>query len=276
MHDIMRGRKDSMISSLSNSQIKEVVKLQKQSRYRKKSGCFVAEGFKLVIEAAERKKLKKIYLSESGRQKLSEVLSETLKNNEYELVTDDVFEQMSDTITPQGVLGIVEMPVYDIKNILSDYRKTWLLLDDLRDPGNLGTIMRTAEGAGMSGVIMSRECVDLFNPKTVRSTMGAIFRVPFYYTDSLRGTISDICSMGYGVYGTAMQGSVIYDEVDYTSGAAIVIGNEANGISEEVFAALTGRIRIPMEGQLESLNAAVSAAVVMYEAARQRRKQKLN
>ena len=147
----------------------------------------------------------------------------------------------------------------------------WLLLDDIRDPGNLGTIMRTAEGAGMSAVIMGKGTADLFNPKTVRSTMGAIFRMPFIYADDITEIIMQIRDNGYNVYGTAMEGSIIYDKADYTKGAGIVIGNEANGIQDKVLECITGSIRIPMEGKLESLNAAVSAAVVMYEAARQRR-----
>ena len=148
------------------------------------------------------------------------------------------------------------------------------VVDDLRDPGNLGTIMRTAEGAGMSGVILSRESVDLFNPKVVRATMGAIFRVPFYYADDLIKVIERLKAMQIPVYGTMMQGSEVYDALDYTNGAAIVIGNEANGISEEVTAHLTKGVRIPMDGSLESLNAAVAAAILMYETARQKRTKK--
>ena len=131
--------------------------------------------------------------------------------------------------------------------------------------------MRTSEGAGMSGVIMSRESVDLFNPKVVRSTMGAIFRVPFCYVQSLTDIIDEIKGAGYEVFATAMEGSEVYDCIDYTNGAAFIIGNEANGVSDEVFEKASKRIRIPMEGKLESLNAAVSAAIIMYEIARQKR-----
>ena len=122
---------------------------------------------------------------------------------------------------------------------------------------------------------MSRGTVDLFNPKVVRSTMGAIFRVPFYVAgnceENLTELIGEMKSRDIPVYGTMMDGGVLYDEPDYTRGAGIVIGNEANGISGDVAELLTGRIRIPMEGSLESLNASVAAAVLMYEMARQRR-----
>ena len=246
--------KDLIITSESNGQIKELIKLQKQARERRKTKKFVAEGIKMVLEAINFDKLDK------------------LERIPYEVVADNVFKQISDTVTPQGVLATVNMPEYDVKEILSDERKAWVLLDDLRDPGNLGTIIRTSEGAGMSGVIMSKESVDLFNPKVVRSTMGAIFRVKFCYVESLIDIIEEIKKSGYDVYATAMEGSEVYDCVDYTKGSAFIIGNEANGVSDAVFEKASKRIRIPMEGKLESLNAAVSAAIIMYEMARQKRK----
>ncbi len=267
-----------MITSESNSQIKDIIKLQKNTKHRKKASAFIAEGVKLLLEAATHNKIKKIYVSESlynGNAKegvdLSSDIKILLSKNPYEIVSDDIFRKVSDTVTTQGILGIVSLPEYRIEDIISDKRHMWLLLDDLRDPGNLGTIIRTAEGAGMSGVIMSKGTVDLFNPKTVRATMGAIFRVPYVYVEDILSAIDKIKKAGYSVYGTAMYGSILYDKADYTKGAGIVIGNEANGISDRVFDNMTDSICIPMEGELESLNAAVSAAIVMYEAARQHR-----
>ncbi|MDO4166585.1 MAG: RNA methyltransferase [Eubacteriales bacterium] len=261
-----------MISSESNGQIKEVIKLQKQARYRRKQQTFVVEGIKMVQEAAYHGKLQKMYISEGKYQEISQILSALVNTYEYEIVSDQVLKQISETVTPQGILGTVTLPTYDMENILQQEKHRFLLLDDLRDPGNLGTVMRTAEGAGMSGVLLSKGSVDLFNPKVVRSTMGAIFRVPYCYVEDLAEVARQIRNMGYEVYGTAMEGSVAYDEPDYTAGAAVVIGNEANGISETVFQSVTKRIRIPMEGQLESLNAAISAAIVMYEMQRQERR----
>lgn len=260
-----------MISSNANAQMKEIVKLQKSARERKKKQQFLVEGIKLTKEARIHSKLRKIYLMESIYKKAgdSEILS-LIEDFEYEVVSDSVFMEISDTVTPQGVLGLVEMPVYSLEEMLLDSRKSFLLLDDLRDPGNLGTIMRTAEGADMSGVILSKESVDLFNPKTVRSTMGAIFRVPFFYAEDLVAVIERIKAKGLPVYGTMMQGSERYDRLSYSNGAGIVVGNEANGISEKVRMALTKGVRIPMGGKLESLNAAMAAGILMYESARQR------
>ncbi len=261
------------ISSGANPQIKEIVKLQKSARERRKRQLFVTEGFKLTKEAASYGRLQKIYVSESARDDMAaKDWHKVLENHPYEIVADSVFQQISETVTPQGILGLAEMPVYGLDDILMDQRRSILVLDGLRDPGNLGTIIRTAEGADMSGVILSRESVDLFNPKTVRSTMGAIFRVPFYYVEDLVLAIEQIKQRGIPVYGTMMQGSMLYDEVDYREGAAVVIGNEANGISGQVSEVLSKKVRIPMAGNLESLNAAVSAVILMYEVFRQRRK----
>lgn len=265
-----------MISSESNSQIKELVKLQKNARQRRKSKCFVTEGIKLTREAASYGKLQKIYVGEhlyrqEWSSKTEQDVSEEFGGALVEIVSQHILEQISETVTPQGILGVVKMPEYTLEEVLSDEKAVFLLLDALRDPGNLGTILRTSEGAGMSGVILSRESVDVFNPKVVRSTMGAIFRVPFVYVEDLPQTIEKMKEKGISVYGTMMEGSECYDQVDYRKPSGIVIGNEANGISWEVSESLTGRIRIPMGGNLESLNAAVAAAVVMYEAARQRR-----
>lgn len=260
-----------MISSEANAQIKEMIKLQKSARQRRKKNLFIVEGMKLTKEAAFHGKLEKIYVSESVFEKAEEEWKQFFMQYDYEVVSDSVFQSMSETVTPQGVLGLVQMPSYELGDILGDNRRSVLLLDDLRDPGNLGTIMRTAEGADMSGVVLSKESVDLFNPKVVRSTMGAIFRVPFYYAEDLTEVMEKLKEKQIPVYGTMMQGSMVYDEVDYRKGAGVVIGNEANGISEKVVKHLSGRVRIPMAGSLESLNAAVSAAILMYEIARQKR-----
>lgn len=260
-----------MISSISNQQAKEIIKLQKQLKYRRATSLFVAEGFKMLKEAAQKGCLVKIYISETALEKKRDIIEGFCTKFPYETVSGQVFRQLSDTVTTQGILGIVKQPSYNIADIINDKRHMWLLLDDIRDPGNLGTIMRTAEGAGMSAVIMGKGTADLFNPKTVRSTMGAIFRMPFVYVDDITNVIIQIKNSGYSVYGTAMEGSIAYDQADYTTGAGIVIGNEANGIQDSVMECITGSIHIPMEGSLESLNAAVAAAVVMYEAARQRR-----
>ena len=259
---------DDMITSSANQQMKHLSQLMKRAKERKKEQVFVVEGIKMFQEAPA-DTVVSVYVSESFLEKPEH--EKCLQGYRYEVVSDAVFREISDTQTPQGILAIVRMPKYDLPDLLQGDHTHLLILESVQDPGNLGTIVRTSEGAGMSGVIMSRECVDLFNPKVVRSTMGAIFRVPFCYVQSLTDVIDRIKSAGCEVFATAMEGSEVYDQLDYTKGAAFIIGNEANGVSDEVFEKASKRIRIPMEGKLESLNAAVSAAIIMYEIARQKR-----
>ena len=147
-----------------------------------------------------------------------------------------------------------------------------LLLESVQDPGNLGTMVRTGEGAGITGVIMNRTTVDLFNPKTIRSTMGSIYRVPYVIADDFVATLQELKAKGVSLYAAHLKGEKQYDAFDYTEPTGFMIGNEGNGLSDEVADAADTYIRIPMEGQVESLNAAISASLLMYECNRQRRK----
>ena len=150
------------------------------------------------------------------------------------------------------------------------YRGMTLLLDGIQDPGNLGTIFRTAEGAGVDGIIMSSDTVDIYNPKTVRSTMGSLYRMPFFYEKDLKGVVERIKEKKVSVYAAHLKGKHAYYLEDYRRGCAFLIGNEGNGLTDELAALADTYIRIPMEGQVESLNAAIAAAVLMYEVKRQR------
>ena len=194
-----------------------------------------------------------------------------LKGTDWEMLSDSVFAAVSDTKTPQGVLCLVKMKENRLEDMLEDTDGVWLVLENVQDPGNLGTMFRTGEGAGISGVIMDKCTVDIYNPKTIRSTMGSIFRVPFYITEDLHGTLGQLQKKGIRVYAAHLEGSVCYDEPDYTGGTAFLIGNEGNGLTAETAKLADTYIRIPMGGQLESLNAAMAAGILMYEASRQRR-----
>lgn len=258
-----------MITSASNGQIKEIEKLQKKAKHRQETGVFVVEGRKMVLEAGER--LKKAYLSENYYEAYG---AAELGSCEYEIVTDNIFKSISETMTPQGILGLVKMPEYSMKELLKGERQQLLLLENLRDPGNLGTIIRTAEGAGVTGVILSRESVDIFNPKVIRSTMGSIYRVPFLYTDDFSGTVEELKKQGIVLYAAHLKGTKDYDKEEYGEKTGVLIGNEANGLSDEAARLADRLVKIPMEGQVESLNAAIAATVFMYEIYRQRRKEK--
>ena len=187
------------------------------------------------------------------------------------MLSDSVFASVSDTKTPQGVLCVVKMSGNRLEDMLQQKNGLWLILENVQDPGNLGTMFRTSEGAGIAGVIMDRSTVDIYNPKTIRSTMGSIFRVPFFITEDLHETIRQLQNAQVSVYAAHLEGSVCYDTTDYTKGTAFLIGNEGNGLTKETAALADTYIRIPMGGQLESLNAAMAAGILMYEANRQRR-----
>ena len=264
-----------MITSTSNSQVKEIIQINTKGKARRESGLFVTEGIRMFREApADR--IEKIYVSESFFQNVSHVriLEEKLArcgDSCLEEVSDRVFTALSDTKTPQGVLCLVRQYHYKPEDLLQKPSPCVMVLENLQDPGNLGTILRAGEGAGISGVLMNRGCVDIYNPKTIRSTMGSVYRVPFCYTEDLAGEIAQVKASGIPVFAAHLQGSCDYDVPDYHKGCAFLIGNEGNGLTEETAALADRYIRIPMEGRVESLNAGVASALLMYEAFRQRR-----
>lgn len=260
-----------MISNAGNVQIKNVVKLQKNARTRREQDAFVIEGKKLFEEAKLYGKVKRAYVTPAYMEELTVLEEEYFSGIEYELVEEKVLKEAADTKTPQGILAIVEKPHYTLDSILSRECVNLLLLEDLRDPGNLGTVMRTAEGAGIDGMIMSRETVDLFNPKVVRSTMGSIFRVPFLYVENMMDTVAALKEKGVAIAATDLLGTNSYEQEVYPDKTAIVIGNEAKGITDDMRNAADVLVRIPMCGKLESLNASVAAGIMMYELFRQRR-----
>lgn len=267
-----------MISSLSNPRIKHLVELQSKSRARNKEGLFVTEGIKMFLEA-KNNLIKEVYVDETTYTKMEECSKDAPSTNLgeaykklmslkasgvfVETVTNDVFKKASDTQTPQGILVLVKMLNYSFKDILGG---NILVLEDIQDPGNLGTMVRTAEGAGVSGLLMSKGTVDIYNPKTIRSTMGSLFRVPFYYAEDLLQAIDELKKSKVTVYAAHLKGTKYYDEIDYPGDSAFLIGNEGNGLSDETAAKADMYVKIPMEGRLESLNASIAAALLMYRA----------
>lgn len=257
-----------MITSTNNPSVKNIIALQKKGRVRKEQDVFLVEGPKMVSEIPQGF-CRELYVSEefeAGGQ-----YAELLRDRHYECVSNKVFREMSDTQTPQGILAVVRQRHSTLAEMLERTPAHLLLLEDIQDPGNMGTMLRTAEGAGITGIVLSKGCVDIYNPKVIRSTMGSVYRVPFVYTEDFPGTIMLLRRSGCRVYAAHLKGEYSYDKGDYTGSTAMLIGNEARGLREETAALADTLIKIPMEGQLESLNAAVAAAVLMYEVYRQRR-----
>lgn len=258
-----------MISSTSNAQVRQIQNMVKKSKTRKETGTFIVEGIKMFQEIPGNL-LKRVYVSESflkSKDNLSMV-----KGLSYEVVEDGVFAHMSDTQTPQGILAEVKQLSWSLKDILKQPESAHIMvLETLQDPGNLGTILRAGEGAGVSGIIMNSTTADIYNPKVIRSTMGSIFRVPFVYTEDMAATLQEVKAAGIRLYAAHLSGQNSYDHEDLKKGTGFLIGNEANGLSDDIAAMADRYIRIPMEGKVESLNAAMAASVLMFETARQRR-----
>lgn len=267
-------KQKSVISSLSNSQIKNLTLLQKKSKARDEQGVFVIEGLKMYEEAKELGVLNKAYVSESFYQDMIFQQADYFDGVDYEILTDSVFKGVSETQTPQGVMGLVAKSNFDLDALLKEPNACFLLLEDIRDPGNLGTMIRTAEGAGITGIIANSSTVDIYNPKVVRSTMGSIYRVPFIIAENFYDIISRLKQHNIQIYAAHLAGIDYDTEGNYGDKCAFMIGNEANGLSEQATKYADRLIKIPMAGKVESLNAAVAAAILMYEAARQRKSNK--
>ena len=279
-----------MITSTSNAQIKELAKLQKKSRLRDERRSFLVEGPRMV-EEIPKERIERLYISESFERKNPAYIREL--GVPAEVLSDTVFSYVSDTKNPQGILAVVKRLEYTMEDVLGKSASKCeeksgekeknpenhqirvphvIVLDNLQDPGNLGTIFRTAEAAGATGILLSSDSVDVYNPKVIRSTMGAVFRMPFFYVKDLPAAVKSLSSQGIRTYAAHLNGKNAYDEEDYTKGCAFLIGNEGNGLRDEVSECADCLIRIQMCGKAESLNAAVAAAVLMFEAGRQRRK----
>lgn len=257
-----------MITSTANRQIKNLIQLVKKAKVRNEQRLFVVEGIRMFREAPA-DWIEQVYVSEHFVREHAS--GELLAGHDFEVLSDHVFDAVSDTRTPQGVLCLLRMPEYGLEDILCKTNPHVLLLEGIQDPGNLGTMIRTGEGAGISGIVMNRTTVDVFSPKVVRATMGSIFRVPFVTVEDFEGALREIKQKGVKLFAAHLEGECSYTEADYTKGCGFLVGNEGSGLSEMAAAQADCRIRIPMAGQVESLNAAIAATLLMYEAARQRR-----
>ena len=262
-----------MITSTANVKVKRLVSLQKKRRFREEEGIFLTEGIRMFREAP-RERLCEVYVSEAFYGKERYILNKVLEGTYIrpEILSDRVYEHVSDTKTPQGVLCIVRRKEGNLEEMLKSRSPFLLVLDNLQDPGNVGTIIRTAEGAGVTGIILSRDSADVYNPKTIRSTMGSVYRVPFCYAESIPEVLDQINRAGIRTFAAHLDGKCDYDEMDYKKPCTFLIGNEGNGLRAETAEKAEEYIRIPMLGHVESLNAAIAASVLMFEAARQRRK----
>ena len=258
-----------VISSKDNEIVKNVRKL-KEKKYRDIENKFIVEGIKLVEEAIiENANIQLIIICEEciNDGTLSKELLYKIAKYECIYVTKKVFGLISDVKSPQGILAIIEK---NNKSNKIDYSQDIIIaLDDIQDPGNLGTILRTVDSAGLNQIVISKNSADSYNPKVVRSTMGAIFRVNIIETDNLVETLKQVQKNKFGIVVTALDTKNSIYDIEYKN-KVIVIGNEANGVSKEVQDLANKKVKIPMLGKTESLNASVATSIMIYEYVRRK------
>lgn len=259
----------NIISSKDNELVKSVKKL-KEKKYRDLENAYIVEGIKMVKEAImEKASIRQIILCDDCEKSdsISKELMYEIAKYDCVSVTAKVFKYITEVQTPQGVLAVVEKKSnkYDI-----DYNDDIIVaLDDVQDPGNLGTILRTLDSVGIKQVIVSKKTADAYNPKVVRSTMGAIFRINIIESDDLEKTLKEIRKNKFKIVVSSLQtNNSIYDI--YYKKKVIVVGNEANGVEKNIQEMADEKIKIPMLGKTESLNASVATGIILYEYVRQK------
>lgn len=259
------------ITSKQNEKIKQAKRLYRR-RSREQTGLFLAEGLRLVEEALVRGSIKRLFYSnallhsERGKELLDRAITQSV---ELYHCSVEVLAELTDTQNDQGILAVVKQPkpVTNWENQLD--QACILVIDRVQDPGNLGTILRTALGAGISGVWLVAGTVDLFNPKVVRASMGAIFSLPFSLVN--KEEVLDMCQANnLKLFVTDVVDGVTYYQSDFTNPLALVVGNEANGVDPTFTKNASARIFIPLTNQVESLNVSIATAVLLYEVQRQR------
>lgn len=264
-----------IITSNNNPRVKWINKINRDSGFRREEDVFVVEGIRMFREIPV-DRVREIYLSESFYDENNKLVEEMGLSDKTVVMKDTVFAAISQTKTPQGCMAVVRCAHYTLDMIDNDKDyEVYLVLETLQDPGNMGTIFRSAEAAGVTALIIGNGSCDPYNPKVVRSTMGAIFRVPFVVSDDLVETVRQLKHRGVVVYGAHLDGDDLYD-IQIPHKTAFLIGNEGNGLSQNVSNEADELLRIPMEGKVESLNAAISATLLSYEAMRQRKSARQN
>ena len=252
------------IQSKDNKTIKHIISLG-QRKNRQKSGEYIVEGIRSIRDIAAMGAVKTILIRESKSQDknvLDLLALDAVQSVPTYIVQDPVFDKVDNTVNGQGVVAIVAKPKHDIDSVEDGL---YITLDGVQDPGNLGTIIRTAVAAGVKGIFLMKGTVDPFNDKTVRSTMSALHKIPLYEDVTLSMLHDIVAESNMTTYVTALEDSEPYHSVDYAKRTMLVLGNEGNGVTPEVMNLCTNRIMIPMYGDMESLNVSVAAALCMYK-----------
>lgn len=252
------------ITSNTNKQLKWIKKLQVQSKERHLQSVYVVEGKKQVLEL-NIKNVHTLILDERADLKLFE-----LYECDILILSQELFKSVSLDKTPQGYMAIAKMKLNQFESQKLNENGLYLVLESIQDPGNMGTMIRVCDAVKADGIIYNKESVDIYHPKVVKSTVGSLGRVKCYQVDDLTQAIHKLQSNKIRVYGAYLDESSSHFAKHYDQGTAFVIGNEGNGISDQVIKCVDERVTIPILGGAESLNAAIAASVLLYEAVRQR------
>lgn len=256
------------IVSTQNPRVKQWAQLLNR-RGRQKFGQYIIEGVHLVEEAVKVNAAVTVIVYQLNRP-LPEPLYERMRDRvEWVGVSPEIMAKCTDTETPQGLFAIIDMPTTRDQHFMDIICDLAVVVDGVQDPGNLGTIIRSADAVGAGGILLGKGSVDLYNPKTIRSTMGSMFHLPIIECD-LTDVLPDAKERGIQIIGTSLQANCSCYEIDFRHPTWIIVGNEGQGVSPEVSALVSQNVIIPMQGQAESLNVAMAATVLLFEASRQR------
>ena len=263
-----------MISSKQNGEIK-LLRSLKQRKYRQREKLFVIEGIRIIEEAInDGADILKVYYSPliGANPRAQRLLKELEKKKIVKfLIEEKLFYELAETEAPQGILAVVKEPDYDLNDLLK-FKSLYphiILINGVQDPGNLGNILRTAAAAGWAGAILSKGTVDLYNPKAIRSTMGAIHKIPILRKIELTDLLYELRQRNFQIIATGLAGELQHFEIDFSQPTVIIVGNEGNGVDPELLYSVDDVVKIPMDPQAESLNVAVAAGIVIFEGVRQ-------
>lgn len=251
-----------IIESRNNTFIKDLRKL-KEKKYRNESNKFLVEGWKLIEEALRGSwYIEYILFNETGNKEIDKIIDLLPQNTEAIKVSQDVIKSISCTENPQGIVGVISKRNMEAK--IED--GFYILLDKVQDPGNIGTIIRTAHASGAKGVILTKGTADIYNEKVLRSTMGSIFHIPIIDSEKF---ITLLKEKGYTFIVSSLQSKENFFDVNLKGNTVICVGNEGNGVSKEIYDLADVKVKIPMPGDAESLNVSIASAIMMFEIVRQ-------
>ncbi|MBW7573566.1 TrmH family RNA methyltransferase [Caproiciproducens faecalis] len=262
-----------LITSRQNEIIKRAARLSSAADFRREQGLFLVEGARLCRDAAQSGVcIRTLFYTAQASEKYTEYLGEIQRTaQEIYIVEPHVAALLSDTKTPQGVFCVCQMRAGSdkLENIEPGFH--YLALENIQDPANLGAVLRTAEALGIGGVILGGSCCDVYSPKVLRASMGAVFRLPFYLQADLVSAIGLFNKRGFVTLAAVPDSAAQkITSVDFQKPTVLFVGNEGNGLTAAVIAACSGSVTIPMLGRAESLNASASAAILMWEMMREK------